>query len=323
MKSLKSLIPNSFFVFLLLVSGVASAQYADIDARVRTYPKSFSNSQALAQKIDADFDTDTEKVRAAFTWIATNIVYDMKEFREGSTIAYSYSSQQEKIRKEKQFREALVKRTLVTGMGICEGYSSLFVDLCKKMGIEAVIVPGTSRNHHTQIGKLPTASDHAWNAVKVDGSWQLLDLAWAAGVVDAATGKFRRVFNDVYFFTDPDKFFLNHFPDEKKWLLTNRSPQDFASQPYFYPTYIRSGYKIDADMMGTIELPPNAGLQFTIENLKPEDRVYYITSRDNVLDRLRVSRDNKVMIYPSAKLSGYLTLFINEKPVVSYKIERT
>jgi transglutaminase/protease-like cytokinesis protein 3 len=307
-----------------LVSTFSYSQYENVDAIVKEYPRSFSNPQKLADKINADFSKPDEKARAIFTWIGSNVKYDMKAYYKisNNAIAYSYTTQEDKMEKDREFRLKLVNNTLRSGKAVCEGYSSLFTELCSLTGLESVIITGTSKSHYSQIGKLPTASDHAWNAVKIDGKWKLVDATWGAGIVDSETKKFRPYFNDSYFFTDPEKFFLNHYPDDEKWLMTDKSAEDFAALPFYYPQYLKSNYIINADL-GFISFPKNVAVKFNIRNLQDSDRLYYITSRNNILDKLNVDSDNNFVIYPSPKLSGYLTIFVNEKPLVSYKIVRS
>lgn len=312
----------SLILLFLLACQTALAQYETVDATVRSYPD-FSDADKLAARIEADFDSEIEKARAIYTWIATNIHYDMKAFyaQQNGGIAFSYTTPEDRIEKERAFRLNLVKKTMRSGKAICEGYASLFTYLCAMTDLKAVIIPGTSKTSYTEIGKVPTQGDHTWNAVKVNGRWQLIDVTWAAGVVKGSENKFTPYFNDAYFCTDPDKFFLNHYPDDERWLLTDRSPQEFAELPFYYPTYLKSDYRINADK-GAIIFPKNAAVRFKIENLNSGDELYYITSKDNILDRLHVDENNNFIIPPSAKLSGYLTLFVNTKPLVSYKIIR-
>jgi len=320
MKGIILSISKALFLFFLLLPLTAFSQYAHVDEIVRTYPKSFSGTQGLADKINADFSEDDDKARAIFTWIALNISYDMSEFNSKNTIAYSFSTPEEKIRKELEFRAAIVKKTLRSGKAVCEGYASLFTNLCTLTGLESVIVPGTSRNHHSQIGKLPTARDHAWNVVKINGQWKLIDVTWAAGIVNS--DGFQQIFNDAYFLTAPNRFFLNHYPDDPKWMFTNKSASEFASQAFYYPTYLKSNYKFNIED-GVIRLKKDLPLEFNVENLRSTDKVYYITSRDKVLDEVNVDENNNFLIFPSPKMSGYLTIFINQKPVVSYKIVKS
>ena len=320
MKKVVSLNSKILLLLFLFISAISSAQYYNVDEKVRKYPTSFSSARLLAERISGDFTAENERARAAFTWIALNIKYDVSEYDPNNNIAYSYTTPEEGIRKEKIFRQNLITKTLKSGQAICEGYASLFTDLCTIMGMDAEIIAGTSRNNESQIGKLPQEGDHAWNAVKVNGQWQLLDVTWAAGIVDSEKG-FVKIFNDAYFFAAPENFFLNHFPDNYKWLLIDKTAKEFANQPFYYPSYIKSNYRLNFNT-GILKVSRDNPLAFNIQNLKSTDRVYYITSRDNVLDKLRVDENNNFLIYPSSKLNGYLTIFINEKPIVSYRIVR-
>lgn len=319
--AMKYLLKPLILLFVLFISVPTFAQYEHVDDKVRTYPVKFSNSAALAKRIATDFSSDTDRARAIFTWTALNIRYDLQAYytRENNGVAYSYTTPEDKIVKDREFRKSLVARTLKTGKAVCEGYSSLVFLVATELNIEAVIIPGTSKNSYAEIGKLPKFSDHAWNALKIDGKWQLIDATWAAGVVNSATNKFEKRFNDVYFFTDPDKFFFNHYPEDPKWLLTDKTAADFAALPFYYPSYLSSDYVINADE-GFIMFPKNVAVRFTIENLKPGDRLSYITTKDNTLEILPVDQDNYFVVPPSPKLSGYITFFVNERPIVSYKI---
>lgn len=318
----KIFFPTLLFLTLLFPTALFS-QFQAVDSRVKTYPKSVSDASEIANRINADFKTDEAKARAIFTWMATNITYDMHAYyaQRNGGVAFSYTTPEDKLAKEREFRLKLVKKTLRSGKAICEGYTSLFTYLCALTNLDAVIIPGTSKTDYSQIGKLPTQSDHTWNAVKINGQWQLVDVTWAAGVVIGGEKKFTKLFNDAYFCTDPDKFFLNHYPDDEHWLLTDRSADEFAELPFYYPAYLSSDYRLNADK-GAIIFPKNTAVRFNIENLKPTDELYYITSRDNMLDPLAVDQNNNFVIPPGAKLFGYLTIFVNKKPLVSYKIIR-
>lgn len=55
---------------------------------------------------------------------------------------------------------------LKSGKGVCYSFASLFYKLCKKAGIPCVIVNGV------------TDSYHAWNYVKIKGTWKLVDVTF-------------------------------------------------------------------------------------------------------------------------------------------------
>src|SRR5690606_30801778 len=123
----------------------------------------------LADKINGDFSREDEKARAIYTWIALHVKYDLaavKDIARNRTVAYTYSSEAEKLQKEAKFKLDMAEKTLKTKKAVCQGYSSLYRTLCELTGLKCIDIPGTSKVHPTDIGKLPGASDHMWNAVK-------------------------------------------------------------------------------------------------------------------------------------------------------------
>ncbi len=55
---------------------------------------------------------------------------------------------------------------------VCDGYTLTFEYMCQQCGIEAVFVGGTAGPDEESMG------GHAWNVVKVDGTWYELDSTW-------------------------------------------------------------------------------------------------------------------------------------------------
>ena len=52
------------------------------------------------------------------------------------------------------------------GHGVCEAYARAYSYLCRLYGIEIIVVSGVSRG------------PHAWNYIKLDGEWYLIDVTW-------------------------------------------------------------------------------------------------------------------------------------------------
>ena len=120
-----------------------------------------------------------------------------------------------------------------SGEGVCQDYSELFKALCDISNIECHVVVGDGRNDSQDIGFY--SSNHAWNAVKVNGKFQLFDLTWAAGGV--SFGDFTKKFKPLYFNTEPSVFILNHFPDDPNWQLLENP---ISKNNYIYaPVYDR------------------------------------------------------------------------------------
>jgi len=328
---MKRIFPNLRFlttiVILLVVNLIYSQDYTKVDVIVKTYPASFSSVEKLAEAINKDFSKDDEKARAIFTWIALNVKYDLTAYntiKNGSGgVAYSYRNEQEKLAKELQFRQDLANRALKSKKGVCQHYSALFHVLCDLTGIKCLDIPGSSKTSLTHIGKLPVSSDHMWNAVKIGDSWKFIDVTWASGSVDGKTGRFVSKFNDGYFFTSPDLFFLNHFPDDKRMLMIEKTEQDFAQLPLYYGEYVRSGYEFTSPENGI--LSKDGTIPFQITDLPLTAVIAYAFSSENLIKPVAISRKGNVSEFEipmDSKSRGYLTIFINNKSIASYKIAR-
>lgn len=314
-------------LFLSFTVSVNAQDYAKVDATVKSYPKSFSSPDKFAEQVNKDFSRDDEKARAIFTWIATNIKYDLAAYGINERpVAYSFRTQEEKEAKQKQFKEDLAAKTLKSKKGVCQGYATLFEVVAEKVGLESEIVPGTSKSHPMHIGKGPGANDHAWNVVKIDNEWKFVDATWAAGTVTGAKPEFVFKFNDKYFFTNPDTFFLNHFPDDKKWLLTPKTEQDFANLPLYYGTYLMDGYEFLSPRIGTIKTSKPVSVDFKVKNLQPGDKVHYAFSKDKIYKEVELKKDDDILhfIVPvDGKTNGTLTIYINQRSVIAYRINKT
>lgn len=319
--------PVLLWIFFLAFANVALAQdYSKVDNIVSQYPKSYTNPEKLAEQINADFTSETDKVRAIFTWIGSNLKYDLREFQSGgNAIAFRYSSEDEKMRKEIKFRYDLANKTLRTKKGVCQGYTALFHVLCDMVKVKCIDIPGTSKTHLSHIGKLPIAKDHVWNAVKIGEDWKLIDVTWASGAVNVQSGKFVPQFNDAYFFTSPEIMFLNHFPDDKRLLMIDKSPEEFAELPLYYGDYIKSNYEITFPDTGILNLGKANIIPFKIQNLASKDQISYVFTGEGIIQSAEAKQTGTLTEFDvkiDAKSKGYLTIYINNKSVVSYKIQR-
>lgn len=120
--------------------------------------------------------SELEKVRAIFYWMHKNIQYDY--------VGLALNQRTYEV------PDVLKKR-----VGVCEGYANLFNHLCEQSGIQSIKIHGT-----TPLG------GHAWNAVRINKKWYLMDVTWG----------------EDYFLVNPVKCISNHYPAMRKWsLLTN------------------------------------------------------------------------------------------------------
>jgi len=237
----------TFLFLILLFSNYSYSQkYDAVDAIVDGYSNDLSSADDLIKLVNTDFSKQDEKARAVFRWVATNISYDVdlaESMNYTSKNSFSYKTEKEREIKDKKFKLDLVSSTMNTKKTVCHGYAALMEYLYLKLGLESTIVFGNLKADPSQIGEMPDVTNHAWNVVKIDDYWQFVDVTLAAGFVSSNTNLFKFYFNDAYFFTPPERFFLNHYPTDEKWLLVAKSKKDFAPLPVFFGSYLNKNIK--------------------------------------------------------------------------------
>jgi len=163
------------------------------------------NTKNLAQQITRGKTTDAEKAKSIFLWIATTITYDT-ELRLNRN-----------LQKEIYISEAnVISQVLKRKKALCGGYAFLFKQLCTDVGIKAEVVHGFTTQSN-EIKNTSGTPEHTWNAVFLNGTWQLLDITWA--VSHGSTNKPQW----FWYHTKPSDFIKTHLPKEKKWRLTHNN----------------------------------------------------------------------------------------------------
>ena len=191
----------SFFLKITVCTGQAEIDYTNIDKVATNVPKEVEKEVASLAKFIADNATsDLEKVRGAYVWITYNISYDHEAIKDGA-------------KRINHNNEDVLRRR----KAICFGYATLFKTLCKYMKIDAEVVSGYSRGTITAIPDLEEP-DHAWNAVKIDSTWHLLDATWGSSAINNV-GFLTESQDNQYFLVDPRKFILSHLPQDPMWQL--------------------------------------------------------------------------------------------------------
>ncbi|MEQ1676779.1 MAG: transglutaminase domain-containing protein [Chitinophagaceae bacterium] len=215
---------------LLTVSCFAQKDsYTRVDSLMREYQvkiRSEKDLYKITYYIRTNFDTDSLRLRAAFIWITENIMYDVKAF----------------IREDPS--AAQLNYVLRNKKAICSGYANLVKYFCDAFSIESEIVEGYGRTGRRDVflGHRSLRSNHAWNAVKINGTWRHIDATWATGVLDDTNEDkpvYRKQFNETYYFTAPEKFMLNHLPEKKQPQFDNRiDKRTFKKLPLFLSDFL-------------------------------------------------------------------------------------
>lgn len=314
-------------LILLLVffftNKVHSQNYVLVDSIVDAYPKNINTLDNLADQIRKDFTRDEEKARAIFKWVATNISFDLElaakmDFK--SLKAFSYSTDKEKVLKENKFKSDLVKQTFLTRKTVCHGYAVLIEYLCKSLALEAETITGTLKSDPTEIGQLPNVVNHAWNVVKINNEWKFIDATLGAGIISSNTDSFKFDFNEGYFFTDPERFFLNHYPLDEKWLLISKTKSDFAKSPFIFGNYLKYGYRIMSPLLG-IHSKKEGNFTFSLKGLDEYDNVQYALSSNNKIVFLEQEDNSKDFVIDITDIGeDYVSIFVIGKIIAVYKI---
>ncbi len=110
---------------------------------------------SVISNIKAKTANNYEIIKGAHDWVVRNTAYDYVNYVEGTVPSSS-------------FRESGV---FLYGTAVCEGYTKAFGLLMTIAGIENHFVVGFANNGATSDG-------HAWNIVKLDGTYYHVDTTW-------------------------------------------------------------------------------------------------------------------------------------------------
>jgi transglutaminase/protease-like cytokinesis protein 3 len=236
--------PNDF-------NATLNYSYEKIDRHALNAPASSEATiESLAAYLIEPAKNDREKARAIFRWITENIDYNVEVLFKGG----SGATNSEDVLKSRK--------------SVCYGYSDLFLSLAGETGLEAVRISGYGKGYGYQPGRNFTGpSNHTWNAVKINGSWYLMDSTWGAGYV-SGEGKYIRRFDDHFFMTPPSQFIFSHFPEDARWQLLDKpvSKQEFENLVFLEAEFFNLGLKV-VQRNGTI----SADKQINISIKAPED----------------------------------------------------
>lgn len=196
MKKIKFLLVLIFFTHTVIAQKKAVYLYNAIDKKALAIPDSLTkNTSDIAAYISNNFDSKSDKTRAIFIWIASNISYDLE---------YMFTTDFHETNEDR------ILKSLMTRKGICGNYAALFTDICLKTGVESYVISGYTK-HNEFISHL----SHAWNAAYIDSNWFLFDATWGAGYVN--NDNFYRKLDDNWYKVKPNQFIKDHIPFDYLW----------------------------------------------------------------------------------------------------------
>jgi hypothetical protein len=220
-----------FLLFFLTVTTLVKAQTFDswqVENVMLKIPESKTYSTTdIAEYVKKNFDTDSKKVRAIYSWIISNFKYS---FDSANIINLGIDP------------EAKITAALRRRKGVCENYAVIFNDICLKSGLTSYVIDG-----YTKQNGLVDQVGHNWCAVLIDNKWLLFDPTWDTGMGS----------NTIYFSLDPSEMITSHMPYDPMWQLLNYpvSHVQFSrgnwfvnkEQPFFnYPDSIKVYLQMDS-----------------------------------------------------------------------------
>ena len=197
---------KKIIVLITLFSvGIQYAQVKDTVAtgKIQYLPHQDSGSidiKLLTQQLIDSLHDDFEYMEAIYDYVITNISYDHA----------AYQGNNRRINRNNQ--DILRRRKAV-----CWGYSELIREMCQIAGLPCQTITGYTNTLPFPARTLEYAN-HAWNAVKLDGKWYLLDATWGSGT-QFDKDYFTSAYGVDYYLTPPEWFIKNHFPLMPMWQL--------------------------------------------------------------------------------------------------------
>lgn len=209
-----------------------------------------------------------ELAKFFYYWIGSNIEYDNELFEK---ILAKNITIQEFLEKQNEYDVYKNRK------GVCAGYANLFKWFMNEIDIEAVVISGHIRDVINHYIELETDDDfrHAWNAIKLNDKWILVDTTWGTSE-EKETSEF-------YFNIKPELSIITHYPEDIKWQLLKEpiSLEEFNNSQFVKPIWFMIGFTevpklmFDKDFYYFTfqDLPNNkwsVGLKLSIDNLNFE-----------------------------------------------------
>lgn len=175
---------------------------------------------------------------------------------------------------------------LVEKVANCEGYAKAFACLAREAGLNVILVTGTT----------DSGENHAWNQVKIGGSWYNLDTTWDD--LDSSADK-----RHTYFLCNDADFSKTHFADK---VAGGVYPCEHSDENYFVKMDFLVRNMDDADRI----LRREVALGAEIAELKFLDASVYAEFLDEYLEKERIF--DIVLEYSSPILGGSITIDVKE-----------
>ncbi|CAM1352478.1 Transglutaminase-like domain-containing protein [Tenacibaculum insulae] len=314
---------NLLFLSLFFCINSFSQDLKRVDQVILSYQKATS-IESLAKRIDYDFKTKTEKVRAIYTWIALNIEYDYyntKSLKPPQFITYTNNFDLKRIQNRE--KKEVINKTFNDKKGICNNYALLFNKLCNLINLDNELVLGYVKSSINEIGIIPFNKNHIWNAVKINEKWMLFDATYGSGYVYKDV--WQQELNLEYFNVKKEKLRLTHFPSDKKWqtFLNQKPLATFCYEPFYQNAFLKYNVEILEPKIGEIKIIDNKKIHLKIKKSKNTNNIKYFFSHENIIKTPKIKNRNLItdLYFPNPNKDTYLHIYIENELALQYKIK--
>lgn len=197
---------------------VAKKIPADISKLKTLNPAEYVNK--CCEFINSNSTDDFERVKIAHDIVALNVKYDAKSFWAGTVPAQNYEN------------------VLKTGYAVCEGYSNLLKKFLDRLGFQNSKVVGYARGvGFSLLEENRTASNHAWNMVKIENAYYFIDSTWDSGFMNGKSSV--QKYTTDWLFIKPEHFIFTHLPEKQNQQLLKEpvSNTEFLKLADFRPKF--------------------------------------------------------------------------------------
>lgn len=183
--------------------------------------------------ISSNSTDDFEKVKIAHDIVALNVKYDAKNFWAGTVPSQSYEN------------------VLKTGYAVCEGYSNLLKKFLDTLNFQNLKVVGYARGVGVSLlTENSTASNHAWNMVKIENAYYLIDSTWDSGYMNGKNSV--QKYSTDWLFIKPEHFIFTHLPAKQNQQLLKEpvSNGEFLNLANFQPKFFEVAENFEIEDSG-------------------------------------------------------------------------
>ena len=258
--------------------------------------------------------------RFFYYWIGSNIEYDKGTYRKivDGTIDNEmfWESQEESI-------------VYNTRKGVCAGYTKLYQWFLDWVDIETVVISGhirDERNHYVEL-KSDDIHRHAWNAIKINNKWKLVDTTWGTSNEESQS--------EFYFDIKPEHSIITHYPEKSEWQLLENplTLKEFNNSKFIKPIWFFVGFLDIPKLMSDKEYYSfvfksnqksewTVQLKFSNDNLtfKPIESITKINQDGNTYLKFTKGKTPKLIYFKVNLLKTENNFWTKYEDVINFKI---